>query len=155
ARRYSTGPVLYPSPNSQRIHNGVSYIVAPNAPNSALPIANFTLPIDAQVETPSSCMSMSNVKMAMGNALSPTVSFLPSQAGGLDDELQVWRGPARNVIEAFDEILRASLFFRKVRDDDEVLPPQVFGERMSRVVLPGQLRQRIAFHLEQFPKLFA
>ena len=58
-------------------------------------------------------------------------------------------------MEALYEILRASLFLGEVRDDDEVFPPQVFGERMLWGVLLGQFRKLFAFHLEQLPKLFA
>src|SRR2546428_3741618 len=92
----------------------------------------------------------------MEKLASGTVPYrLPFQTRGLDDESKVRRGHARNVIKTLDEILRASLFLGEVRDGDEVFSPQVFGERMPRVVLPGQLRKLLAFQLEQFPKLFA
>ena len=67
---------------------------------------------------------------------SPHLQF---QTGSLHDEFQVRRRHTRKIIKAFDEILRASLCFGKVRNDDKVFPFQVFGERDAgqTPVFPG------------------
>src|SRR5687767_2193154 len=85
------------------------------------------------------------------------VSFigLPFQTAGFDDEAKVRRRKARNVIETFDKIPGAGLFFGKIRYDDEVFTLEIFGERMLRVVSPGQFHKRIAFHPEKLPKFLA